>query len=84
MAFGAIEIEEWKKALKNYHVIYVGVITPLEVLEKREKERGNRLLGSARSQYFKVHENVQYDLEINTHTTPLDENVEKIIGTLNR
>lgn len=78
VAFGAIEVEKWKQALKNYDVLYVGVTTPLEILEKREQARGSRRLGSARGQYFKVHENVAYDLEIDTHTHPLEENVKKI------
>jgi len=75
VAFGAIEVEEWKEALKPYPVLYVGVVAPLEVLEERERTRENRPLGSARSQYFKVHENVAYDLEVNTHTNTLQDNV---------
>ena len=60
VAFGAIEVEEWKQILKGYSVLYVGVLTPLEILEQREKSRGDRFLGGARGQYFKVHENVAY------------------------
>lgn len=79
-----IEIEEWKNILKNHQVLFVGIITPLEILEKREQERKNRQLGSARSQYFKVHKNIRYNIEINTHTNSLTENVEKIIKELKR
>lgn len=82
VAFGAVEVEEWKQALNNYNVLYVGVVTPLEVLEQREKSRGDRCKGSARSQYFKVHENVAYDLEIDTHTNTIEENVSKIQNAL--
>jgi chloramphenicol 3-O phosphotransferase len=78
VAFGAVEVEEWKKAFKNLHVLYVGVVTPLEILEQRERARGNRFLGTARDQYFKVHENVAYDLELDTHAQTLAENVQKI------
>lgn len=78
VAFGAIEVEEWKEALIIYQVLYVGVTTPLEILEERERARGDRCLGSARGQYFKVHENVEYDLEIDTHAYSVEENVEKI------
>lgn len=78
VAFGAIEVDEWKQALKGYHVLYVGVVTPLDVLEQREKSRGDRIKGSARSQYFKVHENVSYDLEIDTHRNTLEDNVLKL------
>jgi len=78
VAFGAIEIEEWRQVFKNYKVLYVGIITPLDILEQRERNRGNRFLGGARGQYFKVHENVSYDLEVNTYTQTVEENVEKI------
>ncbi len=82
VAFGAIEVEEWRKVLKDYDVLYVGVITPLHILEERERSRGDRFLGGARGQYFKVHENVAYDLEINTHTHSVEENVLKIKAQL--
>lgn len=83
VAFGAIEVEEWKQTLKNYQVLYVGVVTPLEVLEERERIRGDRFLGGARGQYFKVHENVAYDLEIDTHVHTLEEAVNRIKRILN-
>jgi chloramphenicol 3-O phosphotransferase len=82
VAFGAIEVEEWKSVLKDYHVLYVGVVTPLEILEQRERARGDRFLGGARGQYFKVHENVAYDLEIDTHAHTIEENVAKIRDAL--
>ena len=82
VAFGAIEVKEWRQILQNHKVLYVGVITPLEVLEQRERDRGNRFSGSARGQYFKVHENVSYDLEVNTHAQTIEQNIEKIITKL--
>ncbi len=84
VAFGAIEVEEWKSALKNYDVLYVGITTPLEVLEQREQSRGDRFLGSARGQYFKVHENVAYDLEIDTYSHTIEANVAKIQAALSK
>ncbi len=84
VAFGAIQVEEWKTALRDYSVLYVGVTTPLDILEQREQSRGDRCLGSARGQYFKVHENVAYDIEIDTYTHTLEENVEKIREALNK
>lgn len=82
VSFGAVQVDEWKQVLKEFNVLYVGVITPLEILEERERSRGDRFLGGARGQYFKVHENVSYDLEIDTHTHSLEENLKKILELL--
>ena len=83
VAFGTVEVEEWKETLENYKVLYVGVVTPLDILEKRERARGDRCIGSARAQYDRVHENVAYDIEIDTHAHSLEENVSKIKNSLN-
>ncbi len=78
VAFGAIQVEEWREVFKDYKVLYVGVITPLHILEDRERTRGDRVLGSARGQYYQVHENVSYDIEVDTHSCSVEENVKKI------
>ncbi len=78
VSFGKQQLDEWKKALKGFQVLWVGVNAPLPVLEQREKERGNRILGSARGQFHKVHVDASYDLEIDTHQASIGENVEKI------
>ena len=78
VAFGSMEVDEWKQVFKDYKVLYVGVVTPLHILEERELARGDRFLGGARGQYFKVHENVAYDLEVDSYTHSLEENIEMI------
>lgn len=78
VALGAIEVEEWRQMLKNYKVLYVGILSPLDILESRELARKDRMIGTARAQYCKVHENVAYDLEIDTYAQSLQENVDKI------
>lgn len=78
VSFGKSQVDEWKETLKHFRVLWVGVNAPLSVLERREKERGNRILGSARGQFHKVHVDITYDLEIDTHETSLRENTEKI------
>ena len=82
IAFGAIEIQSWKEILKNYRVLYVGIVTPLEILEDRERARGDRIIGSARGQYSQVHENASYDLELDTHVHTIEENVAKIVAKI--
>lgn len=78
VSFGKEQIDAWKEALKKFQVLWVGVNAPLSILEQREKDRGNRIVGSARGQFHKVHHNATYDLEIDTYHTTLDESVEKI------
>jgi chloramphenicol 3-O phosphotransferase len=78
VSFGKQQLDEWKKTLEGFHVLWVGVNAPLPILEQREKERGNRILGSARGQFHKVHVDASYDLEIDTHEATIGENVEKI------
>ncbi len=78
VSFGKIQVDEWKETLKDFQVLWVGVNAPLSVLEQREKERGNRIVGSARGQFHKVHVDIAYDLEIDTHQASLTENIEKI------
>jgi chloramphenicol 3-O phosphotransferase len=78
VSFGKQQVDEWKEILKDFRVLWVGVNAPLSILEQREKERGNRIEGSARGQFHKVHVDATYDLEIDTHHTTLAETTEKI------
>lgn len=66
VSFGKEEVDLWKKGLKNFNVLWVGLKAPLATLEAREQARANRMQGSARAQATKVHENVIYDLVLDT------------------
>lgn len=57
---------EYAALLSTFEVFTVGVFAPLDVLEARERGRGDRLIGLARWQYDRVHKGMRYDLEINT------------------
>lgn len=66
------EKAEYRQLLAPFEVHWVGVFAPLDVLEERERRRGDRLIGLSRWQYDKVHRDMTYDLEIDTsHETPL-------------
>ena len=80
VAFGKEEVDKWRKCLVEYEVMFIGVHAPLDIIEAREKSRGNRILGSARAQYYKVHEGVDYDVLIDTAKDTLDDNIKRIIG----
>jgi chloramphenicol 3-O phosphotransferase len=57
---------EYAKALYAHRVSWVGVHAPLEVLEERERRRGDRDIGLARWLFDRVHKGVRYDLELDT------------------
>jgi chloramphenicol 3-O phosphotransferase len=63
---------EYAALLSAFEVFTVGIFAPLDVLEARERERGDRLIGLARWQYDRVHRNIEYDLEVDTsRATPM-------------
>jgi chloramphenicol 3-O phosphotransferase len=79
VSFGKEGVEVWRKKLNKLATLFVGVHTPLSILELREKIRGDRIVGSARAQYQTVHNNVKYDLEVNTHDQTLEECAQKVM-----
>jgi len=50
----------------DIEVLFVAIKCPLSELEKREADRGNRSIGSAKFQYDRVHAHNTYDLELDT------------------
>lgn len=74
----------WQNLLREFSVLYVGVHTPLDILEKREKERGDRMIGSSRHQFFKVHKENEYDLEIDSSLSTIEQCVESIQQALKK
>jgi len=66
--FGGGEAYEYRRLLAEFDLRVVGLIAPLDVLERRERERGDRDIGLARWQYRRVHNGVRYDLEIDMTT----------------
>ena len=70
---GADDQKYYRQVLGNTKVHFVGLFAPLEVLEQRERDRGDRQIGLARWQYDRVHHGVVYDLEIDTSgSTPIE------------
>ncbi len=59
-------LKECVNVLSDFQVLFVGVRCPLEGLELRESNRGNRKKGMARFQYDIVHSHNIYDIEVNT------------------
>lgn len=67
------------EVLKGYPVLIVGINCPVEELERREKVRGDRNIGQARSQLDYVHKYEMYDITVDTYTEGLEECVNRIV-----
>jgi chloramphenicol 3-O phosphotransferase len=67
------ETAEYTALLSAFELFLVGVFAPLDLLEARERERGDRTIGLARWQYERVHKGKSYDFEVDTgRATPLE------------
>lgn len=62
----AEEQQEYRDLLAAFDPFFVALLAPLEIIEARERARGDRMLGLARWQYDRVHAGLTYDLEIDT------------------
>jgi chloramphenicol 3-O phosphotransferase len=69
---------DYQALLAPFDVSLVGVFAPLAVLEERERQRGDRMIGLARWQYDRVHQGMKYDLTIDTSTATPDACAQKI------
>lgn len=79
VAFGNEALIAWREKLKEFRTIYIGVESSLPTLEERERARGDRIIGSARHQYYTVHQNIIYDLSVDTEKESSEACAEKII-----
>lgn len=69
---GNEKVQEYRALLEPFDLRLVALFAPLDVLEARERSRGDREPGLARWQYDRVHRGITYDLEIDTTSiTPL-------------
>jgi chloramphenicol 3-O phosphotransferase len=69
----------YKKLLEPYNVYFIGVHAPLDVVVKREIDRGDRQVGLARWLYDKVHKDKIYDFEVDTSQATPEECAQQII-----
>ncbi len=69
VANGNREIEIWRSLLSSHQCFYVGIMCTDAVLVQRERERGDRKMGSALEQMKRVHTGVQYDLVVDSTTS---------------
>jgi len=72
----------WQADLAELAVRWVRVDCALDVVETRERERGDRVQGLARSQYEIVHRHPRYDVRVDTATTGPDAAADAILAAL--
>ena len=65
--------------LSEIDVFFVGLHCSLEELERRERARGNRRGGDARSDLAFVHRDKIYDLELDSENASVEENARVLI-----
>lgn len=58
--------DKYSALIARHRVHLVGLHCPLDVLEAREKQRGDREVGLARGQFFRLHQKQRYDLELDS------------------
>ncbi len=71
-------MEPCVQAFEGLDVVFIGVRCPLDVLEAREKARGDRQAGMALYQYDRVHSHGTYDVEVDSSKLSVDECVSVI------
>lgn len=77
-----IMYESCCRAFEGLDVFKVGVVCPIEVLEARERARGDRIIGRARGLKDVVHRFMDYDITVDTGAANVDVCVEEILMSL--
>lgn len=75
------EATDYRRLLGDYDLRFVGLAASLEVLEERERLRGDRAIGLARWQHRRVHRNMSYDLELDANVLSAIERAQVICTT---
>ena len=57
---------DYRRRLAGVRLITIKVHAPLNILEARERARGDRMPGLSRDQWQRVHEGIDYDFDVDT------------------
>jgi chloramphenicol 3-O phosphotransferase len=72
-------LEDLQKYLQHHDVLFVAVHCPVQLLVEREKQRGDRPLGSAEQDFATIHIGKIYDLELQS-SDGVDVNADRILS----
>ncbi|MCL2519303.1 MAG: chloramphenicol phosphotransferase CPT family protein [Oscillospiraceae bacterium] len=76
-------LNECVELFNDYPVLFVHVICPLEELRRREKQRGDRVIGQSEEQLPELIPQDKYDIIVDTHNNTIEECADRIIEALN-
>lgn len=78
-------LDELALLLKDFSVFYIGVMCPLEEIEKRERQRGNRFRGEGKSHLEDgIHTWSNYDITVDTSKLSPKENAQLILSSIEK
>lgn len=80
VADGINEVGIWLEELAPHELVTIGVFCSIKELRRRELARGDRKIGSAIEQYYRVHQGVDYDFTINSDNQTPHQCAQKIIA----
>ena len=75
-------IRDYRLQVGSARLVVVKVEAPLAVIEQRERERGDRLIGLARDQAGFLHKGIAYDITVDTSTGTPDELARELLTRL--
>ena len=76
----AAEWDDWNDALRGVDVCWVGVRCDVDVVARREAERGDRYRGLARGTALVTHGYATYDVEVDTTSRAAEDLVGEIVA----
>lgn len=79
----ATDQQSYLDACHNVPIYFVAIHAPLEIVEERERNRGDRLIGLSRWQFPRVHQGIEYDFEIDTANKGPQDVAREIASALN-
>lgn len=75
-------VADFRAQLADHALHLVKVTADLSIMEQRERERGDRLIGLAREQAMHLHEGIAYDQEIDTGAHSPEDCARQILDAL--
>lgn len=75
-------IRDYRLQAGNARLVLIKVEAPLAIIEQRERERGDRLIGLARGQAGILHHDIAYDITVDTSTGTPDALAREVLARL--